>query len=153
MVELQVHQFLSTSQLWTWPFIFTFSIEKTDVSWWIKRGLETMPRYTYNNKRKNFTISCIQIGFNASKDIQEWMATVNLNLLTQKPIYLLSSYPYTGLTRLWKQTDRQTENLQNKNKTMAALLLVLEIYKKLFVLFTESEVLNLGVLHHNEKIK
>lgn len=36
----------------------------------------------YNNKRKNFTISCIQIGFNASKDIQEWMATVNLNLLT-----------------------------------------------------------------------
>lgn len=35
-----------------------------------------------HNKRKNFTISCIQIGFNASKDIQEWMATVNLNLLT-----------------------------------------------------------------------
>ena len=39
-------------------------------------------RYHNNNKRKNFTISCIQIGFNASKDIQEWMATVNLNLLT-----------------------------------------------------------------------
>lgn len=38
--------------------------------------------HNYNNKRKNFTISCIQIGFNASKDIQEWMATVNLNLLT-----------------------------------------------------------------------
>lgn len=36
---------------------------------------------------------------------------------------------------------------------MAALLLVLEIYKNVFVLFTESEVLNLGVLHHNEKIK
>lgn len=35
-----------------------------------------------HNKRKNFTISCIQIGFNASKDIQEWMATVNLDLLT-----------------------------------------------------------------------
>ena len=42
-----------------------------------------MSLYRYhNNKRKNFTISCIQIGFNASKDIQEWMATVNLNLLT-----------------------------------------------------------------------
>lgn len=101
----------------TFDFLFTVSIEKTDVSWRIEHGLETMPRYTYN-KRKNFTISCIQIGFNASKDIQEWMATVNLNLLTQNPIYLLSSYPYTGLTKLWKQTNktRQTENLQRKTK-------------------------------------
>lgn len=38
--------------------------------------------YKLGTREKNFTISCIQIGFNASKDIQEWMATVNLNLLT-----------------------------------------------------------------------
>lgn len=34
---------------------------------------------------------------------------------------------------------------------MAASLLVLEMYKNLFVLFIESKVLNLGVLHHNDK--
>jgi len=48
-----------------------------------KVDLEIMSLYRIiTTREKNFTISCIQIGFNASKDIQEWMATVNLNLLT-----------------------------------------------------------------------
>lgn len=76
LVELQVHHFLSTSHLWTW-LLTNWCILMNET--WTKDHV-TLPNY--NNKRENFTVSCIQIGFNASKDIQEWMATVNLNLLT-----------------------------------------------------------------------
>lgn len=77
----------------------------------------------HNNKRENFTVSCIQIGFNASKDIQEWMATVNLNLLTwEKPN--ITSILFI-LTQVWQDCentykDRQVEiykiNQENKIK-------------------------------------
>lgn len=76
LVELQVHHF---SLHFT---IVDITIEKLtypdeEETW---TGDHVTLQISYN-KRKNFTISCIQIGFNASKDIQEWMATVNLNLL------------------------------------------------------------------------
>lgn len=67
-------------------------------------------------REKNFTVSCIQINFNASKDIQEWMATVNLNLLTFQKKKKKSSYPYTGLTRSWRQINNDIEIYKHKKQ-------------------------------------
>lgn len=52
--------------------------------------------------RESLTISCIQESFNASKDIQGWVDTVNSNLLTQ----ISSICLYTGSTRA--QNNKQT---------------------------------------------
>lgn len=108
--ELQYHHSLSTSQSWDMTFQFISGNDKRRVFWWIKTcdvdHVILIYIYIYN-KRKNFTISCIQIGFNASKDIQEWMATVNLNLLILKTN--ISSILFS-FTQVWQNCEKQTNN-------------------------------------------
>lgn len=99
-----------------------------------------------NNKRKNFTVSCIQICFNASKDIQRVDGHSKLGFIDVKTnitSILLSLHRFDKTVVGEKQKHRQT-NLQNETlrKTTAALLLVLEIYKKIFVCLAESKKLD-----------
>jgi len=107
------------------------------------------------NKRKSFTISCIQIGFNASKDIQEWGGHSKLEFIDIKTnISSILSYPYTGLTRLQKQTNNQTDKHktteQNKTK-IGSITAGSENVQNWSLFFIESRVLNFGILHHNGK--
>lgn len=117
-----------------------------------------MSPYTIITREKNLTISCIQIGFNASKDIQEWDGHSKLEFIDTKTnisSFLLSLHRFDKTVKTNK--DRQQRKIyknETGNKTMAALLLVLEIYKKKKKSLSptlRAKCLNLGVLHHNEE--
>lgn len=66
--------------------------------------------------RESLTISCIQESFNASKDIQGWVDTVNSNLLTQ----ISSICLYTGSTRAQnnKQTNKHYKTIKTKQNQL-----------------------------------
>ncbi len=78
--------------------------------------------------RESLTFSCIQKSFNASKDIQGWVDTVNLNLLTQ------NQYLSYLLVHRFDTTAKPNKHYKNKTEPtlLAALLLVLT--------FTEESV-------------
>lgn len=80
--------------------------------------------------RESLTFSCIQKSFNASKDIQGWVNTVNLNLLTQ-PISLLSSRTQVWHNRKNKQTNITKTKKQNRINFIGSITAGFEIYRRI----------------------
>lgn len=79
----------------------------------------TPPNY---NKRENFTVSCIQICFNASKDIQRVCGHSKLEFIdikTNITSILLSLHRFDKTLENKSEKNRQT-NLQNRNKMAAS---------------------------------
>lgn len=76
----------------------------------------TLPNY--NNKRENFTVSCIQICFNASKDIQRVGGHSKLEFIDIKTniiSILLSLHRFDKTVEKKKLNNRQT-NLQKQKQ-------------------------------------
>lgn len=67
--------------------------------------------------RESLTISCIQESFNASKDIQGWVDTVNLNLLTQNQyLFYLLIHRFDTTAKTNKQTNITKTKKNKKNR-------------------------------------
>lgn len=79
--------------------------------------------------RESLTISCIQESFNASKDIQGWVDTVNSNLLT----HISSICLYTGSTRAQnnKQTNITKTKKQNRINFIGSITAGFKMYRRI----------------------
>ncbi len=76
--------------------------------------------------RESLTFSCIQKSFNASKDIQGWVDTVNLNLLTQNQ-YLF----YLLVHRFDTTAKKQTLQKQNRTNFIGSITAGFDIYRRI----------------------
>lgn len=76
--------------------------------------------------RESLTFSCIQKSFNASKDIQGWVDTVNLNLLTQ------NQYLFYLLVHRFDTTAKTNKHYKNKTEqTIGRIAAGFDIYRRI----------------------
>lgn len=82
--------------------------------------------------RESLTFSCIQKSFNASKDIQGWVDTVNLNLLTQNQyLFYLLVHRFDTTAKTNKQTNITKTKKQNRINFIGSITAGFEIYRRI----------------------